>query len=323
MSQSPLIIDARADAITDEVRRPTLAALIETTKPGITRLVTITALVGFALSALTRGGWDVGTLAVAGIGTAIGTALTAGGANALNQWLEVPRDACMQRTKGRPIPGGRLPSATVVWFGTCIALLGLVILGIMAGIVPAIVSLACIISYVFVYTPIKPHTAWSTLVGAIPGALPPLIGWTAAAKPFGAEAVFEPGGLVLFAIMLVWQLPHFMAIAWIYREDYARGGLRMLPVLDPSGVRTAGVMLGTAVVLVACTLAPAWAMPGRVGLVYTLFAAFSGLVFLALCVQFATDRTPAKARAVFIASVIHLPVLLMVMVGEAAVRAAL
>ncbi|MEZ6243437.1 MAG: heme o synthase [Phycisphaerales bacterium] len=319
MSQTPLIIAAE----TPDARRPTLAALIETTKPGITRLVTITALVGFALSALMRGDWDIPTLVVAAVGTLVGTAMTAGGANALNQWFEVPRDACMDRTRGRPIPGGRLPSTTVVWFGTCIAVLGLIVLSIMAGVVPAIVSLACIVSYVFVYTPLKPHTAWSTLVGAIPGALPPLIGWTAAAKPFGVDALTEPGGLTLAAIMLVWQLPHFMAIAWIYREDYAKGGLRMLPVLDPSGVRTAGVMLGTGVLLVACTLAPVWAMAGRVGFVYGAFAGLSGLVFLGLCVRFTLERTPGAARAVFIASVIHLPVLLMVMVGEAAVRVGL
>lgn len=319
MTQTPLLLVAEPR----EARRPTLAALVETTKPGITRLVTITALVGFALSALTRGVWDMPTLVVAAIGTLVGTALTAGGANALNQWLEVPRDACMERTRRRPIPGGRLPPATVVWFGTCIGLLGLIVLGVTAGVVPAIVALACIVSYVFVYTPLKPHTAWSTLVGAIPGALPPLIGWTAAARPFGAESLFDAGGLTLLAVMLVWQIPHFMAIAWIYRDDYARGGLRMLPVIDPSGVRTAGVMLLTGLMLVACSLAPAWAMPGRVGMVYTAFAALSGVVFLALCVRFAGARTTPNARAVFIASVIHLPLLLMVMVGEAAIRAAL
>ncbi len=319
MSQTPVILETRAD----ELRRPTFAALVETTKPGITRLVTITALVGFALSALIRDGLDMGVLALAAMGTAGGTALTAGGANALNQWLEVPRDACMDRTRGRPIPGGRLPAATVVWFGTFISIVGLVVLGIAAGAVPALLALACIISYVFVYTPMKPHTVWSTLVGAIPGALPPLIGWTAAARPFGVDALLEPGGLVLFGIMMVWQLPHFMAIAWLYRDDYARGGMRMLPVIDPSGVRTSGVMLVTAVAFVACTLAPTWAMPERIGLPYTIFAALSGLLFVALCVRFVRARTPGAARAVFIASVIHLPVLLIAMVGEAAIRAAL
>ncbi len=295
-------------------------ALIETTKPGITRLVTITALVGFALSVLVHESVPVLTLAITGLGTLFGTALSASGANALNQWYEVSRDARMKRTCARPIPAGRVPATTVLWFGSLLSLLGALILALACGPIPAGISLVCVISYVLIYTPMKPASAWSTLVGAVPGALPPLIGWTAAAPMAGAGSLIEPGGLALVALMMVWQIPHFMAIAWMYREDYARGGMRMLPVIDPSGVRTASVVLLTGVLLIVATVAPVVAMPGVLGMVSLVVAIGTGLAFLYLCIRLAQRRTTKAARAVFFASIIHLPVLLIVMVGEAFVR---
>ena len=295
-------------------------ALIETTKPGITRLVTITAMVGFALSALAHESLSYGALALLGVGTLLGTALSASGANALNQWYEASRDARMKRTCARPIPAGRVPATTILWLGGVLSLLGALVLALMCGPIPAGVSLVCVISYVLIYTPMKPASAWSTLVGAVPGALPPLIGWTAAAPLSGAGALIEPGGVALVTLMMVWQIPHFMAIAWMYRDDYARGGMRMLPVIDPSGVRTAVVVLLTGVLLLAATVATPLAMPGVLGPVSVGVAAITGLGFLYLCVRLARERTTRAAKRVFFASIIHLPVLLMVMVGEAFVR---
>lgn len=316
MSQSGLIM-------TRVERKPTgslVRALIETTKPGITRLVTITALVGFALSALAHEFMSMWTLAITASGTLFGTALSASGANALNQWYEASRDAKMKRTCARPIPAGRVPPTTILWLGGLLSLLGALTLAIACGPIPACVSLVCVISYVLVYTPMKPASAWSTLVGAVPGALPPLIGWTAAAPLSGAGALVEPGAIALVMLMMVWQIPHFMAIAWMYREDYARGGMRMLPVIDPTGARTALVVLLTGVMLLGATIAPALVMPGVLGIATFVVALLTGLGFLWLCVRLARQRTTKAAKAVFFASIIHLPVLLMVMVGEAFIR---
>lgn len=319
MSQTGLIMTRVEPRASGSIAR----ALIETTKPGITRLVTITALVGFALSALAHERVSMWALAISAIGTLLGTALSASGANALNQWYEASRDARMKRTCARPIPAGRVPSATILWLGGVLSLLGALTLALLCGPIPAGVSLACVISYVLIYTPMKPASAWSTLVGAVPGALPPLIGWTAAAPLSGAGALVEPGGVALVTLMMVWQIPHFMAIAWMYREDYARGGMRMLPVIDPSGVRTAAVVLITGVMLLGATIAPALVMPGVLGLATLIVATITGLGFLWLCIRLARRRTTRAARAVFFASIIHLPVLMIVMVAEAFVHVVL
>jgi protoheme IX farnesyltransferase len=320
LSQTSAIVATRAS---ERRSGSVVRALIETTKPGITRLVTITAMVGFALSALAHEPLSYVSLAVFGIGTLVGTAMSASGANALNQWYEASRDARMKRTCARPIPAGRVPATTILWFGGVLSLLGALILALTCGPIPAGVSLACVISYVLIYTPMKPASAWSTLVGAVPGALPPLIGWTAAAPLSGAGALIEPGGIALVTLMMVWQIPHFMAIAWMYRDDYARGGMRMLPVIDPSGVRTASVVLLTGVLLLLVTVATPLTMPGVLGPVSLAVGAITGLGFLWLCVRLARERTTGAAKRVFFASIIHLPVLLLVMVGEAFVRVTL
>lgn len=309
--------------LTFESARPTVFALVRpliaTTKPGITRMVTITAMVGFVLGAIGQS-WGRVELAVAMIACAIGTALSASGANALNQWMEREQDALMQRTARRPLVCGSLKPVTVLIAGTVLCVLGVGVLAVFAGLVPAAVSVACVVSYLAIYTPMKSVTPWSTVVGAIPGALPPLIGWSAASVGTGWSVLIEPGGLSLFALMFVWQLPHFLAIAWMYHEDYARGGFRVLSAIDRDGRVTAWVMLATGVLLLPMTLAPALAMPERLGVVSLSMALVTGLGYIWLCTRLVRQRTRARARTVFLASIMHLPLLLVVMVGEAIVR---
>ncbi|MEM1329971.1 MAG: heme o synthase [Planctomycetota bacterium] len=293
-----------------------IAALVETTKPRISRLVTITAVVGFAMAGLNRS-WPPAELALNLLGCIVGTYLAAGGANALNMWMERRRDAEMERTASRPLPTGRLSASSVAWFGFGIAIAGLAVLLTTVGLVPAVVAAACVVSYLALYTPLKTVNPTATLAGAIPGALPPLIGWTAATPTAGWAGLMEAGGLSLFALMFVWQLPHFFAIAWLYRDDYAKGGYRMLPIIDRTGRLTAGTILATSAALLPLTLLPAWAMPDLLGVGYLAVAVVSGLIYLALCARVWQTRSRTDARRVFIASVIHLPVLLVAMVGEA------
>lgn len=299
-----------------------IKALIETTKPGITRLVTITAVVGFVLGVLALDGTTMRLALSIGLIVTVGTALSASGANALNQWWESERDARMARTLRRPLPAQKLDPTTVLKLGLLLAVAGTGVLWL-AGPVPALIGISCTISYVLLYTPLKTCSAWCTLVGAVPGALPPIIGWAAAQDSHAIASVLDPGAQALFWLMMVWQIPHFMAIAWMYRDDYEKGGMRMLPVIDRQGKGTAFVVLLTAVLLIPATLAPAVALPELVGLAYPIVALISGLIFLWLCVRLARSRTIPMARKVFFASIMHLPLLLLVMVGEAFVRVVL
>lgn len=331
MSTMPRTLAARADATLApalHVRRPTTfelaGAILESSKPGITRLVTITALVGFAMAAATRA-WTVSELLISALGCALGTAMSAAGANALNQWMEKDRDALMHRTSRRPIPAGRASVRSIILAGTSLIVGGFFVLWVANGFVPAMVALACAASYLIAYTPLKPLTTFATYVGAIPGALPPLIGWTAATIDHTIaaqlEALLHPGGLVLFAIMFAWQIPHFLAIAWMHREDYARGGYRVLAVVDPTGTTTSVVVALWTLALLALTIAPAWAMPESLGLPYTIAALVSGLAFTYLAARLVIERSRSAARRVFFASIAHLPLIFLVMVIEAFARA--
>ncbi len=297
-----------------------LGALLETTKPRITRMVTITSMVGFVLAALGRA-WAIPELILAVLGCVVGTALAAAGANALNQWQERDRDARMPRTAERPLPSNRATPRSVLLLSLALSGLGVALLLLINGIVPATIAAVCVISYVAWYTPLKTKTPWATLVGAIPGALPPLIGWAAGRPEAGWMSIGQAGGLSLFALMFVWQLPHFMAIAWVYREDYALGGYKVLPVIDPSGRTTSLVIMTTTLVLVPMTIAPALALPELLGPVYITIASLSGLAVLYFAYKVCRHRTLENARAVFITSIIHLPLLLIAMVGEAVIRA--
>ena len=294
------------------------SAYIESAKPGITRLVTITAAVGFILAALGRSNWTLGELLVTGLGTIIGTALASAGANALNMWYEAETDARMHRTRNRPIPSGRLTRKETAKAGIWLSIVGVIVTMLLAGTAAALICVLCIGSYVLLYTPMKTRTIWNTLLGTIPGALPPMIGAAAASDALGPAALDSPIGWSLVALMAVWQIPHFLAIAWLHRDDYARGGQRMLPVVDPTGRITSIVIVVTALLLLPATVLPALAMP-TLGLATFIAAGVTGLAYIALCVRLAFVRTDRNARIVFIASISHLPLLLLVMVADAGV----
>jgi heme o synthase len=316
------------------VNRTLTAALIEATKPRITRLVTITAGVGFAMAGVSRS-WRLDELLITGGACVVGTALSAAGANAINQWMEQDRDALMVRTCGRPLPTRRATPTAVLAVGLALGFLGVLTLATLCGIVPAIISLACLLTYTLAYTPLKPITHFATHVGTIPGALPPLIGWTAASASGGLASLAHPGGWSLFLLMTVWQMPHFLAIAWMYRDDYAKGGYRVLPVLPDGERRTATSIAVWSVLLVPATIAPAWAAAwtaadtgtetvwggwGRIAWVYAVVAAIGGVVMLRLASSLAKQRTRHAARRLFLASIMHLPLLLVVLVAEALVK---
>ena len=274
-------------------RRATASDLLELTKPRITTMVVLTALVGYVMAS--RGPVSGARLALA----LAGTALVASGASALNMLLERRTDALMLRTRNRPLPAGRLRGPEVLAFGLAVTLAGLVVLRFGTSALAAAVALLTWSTYLFAYTPLKTRTSLSTVVGAFPGALPPVIGWAA------ARGQVEPGAAVLFAILFLWQIPHFLAIAWIYREDYARGGLPMLPVLDPAGIVTGRQAVANSLALLIVSVVPTIA--GMAGRVYLAGALALGLAFTGVAVWAAVHRTPAAARRLFLASVIYLP----------------
>lgn len=297
------------------------SAVVETTKPRIVRLVCITSGVGFGLNALGRT-WTSTEFVMAAVGTLAGTALAAAGANTLNQWAERDRDALMPRTCARPLPQQRLEPLTALAAGLIFSALGVGLLLPLCGPASALVALVTILTYVLVYTPLKPLTPVSTIVGAIPGALPPLIGWAAGSADSGLTPLASPGGWSLFLLMFVWQIPHFLAIAWLYKDDYAKGGYAVMPVLDPTGHRTSATILVWAVLFIPISLSPAIFIreqPGP-GTLYAIIATLTGIGFLWFCMRLARDRTRPAARAAFIASVIHLPILMAAMLIDTILR---
>ncbi len=310
----------RADAAARPDAPRIWAALLETAKPGITRLVTITAIIGFAFEALASRELTLLEFLARGLVVIVGAGLTSAGANALNMWMEPDRDARMRRTEKRPIPAGILTPNTVLLWGLTLSAVGTLALLILIGPAPGLAALAGVVLYVLVYTPLKPHTVWNTLVGAVPGAVPPLIGAAAATNAPGLEPLLRPTGWSIFLLMLVWQIPHFLAIAWIYRDEYARAGLRMLPSIDRTGEATSFTVILSSIALLAVSLAPALAAPDIVGGVYIVFAVVSGLAYLWLAIRLADNRDNKSAKAVFFASIAHLPLLLLVLLAEGAAR---
>jgi len=282
--------------------RSAAADYIELTKPRITLMVVLTAFVGFALGS--TGGILSGRLAA----TLAGTALVAAGASCFNMLLERRTDSLMLRTRNRPLPAGRLrPPEALVW-GLALTTIGLALLAWRTGALAAAIAFVTWASYLFFYTPLKTRTSLSTIVGALPGALPPVIGWAA------ARGRLEPGAFVLFAIVFLWQIPHFLAIAWIYREDYARGGLPMLPVLDPDGRLTGRQAVANTVALLLVSLAPTAA--GIAGRAYFAGALALGLAFTAVAVRAAVLRTPRAARWLFVASILYLVALCTLLLAD-------
>jgi protoheme IX farnesyltransferase len=268
---------------------------LELTKPRITLMVVLTALMGFMLAA------PAAPFAWALAATLAGTAFVAAGASALNMVVERRTDALMLRTRLRPVPAGRLGASEAAAFGLALTTLGLALLAWFAGTLAAAVAAVTWLSYVLLYTPLKTRTSLATIVGAFPGALPPVIGWAA------ARHAIEPGAFILFAIMFLWQIPHFLAIAWIYREDYARGGLPMLPVLDPEGSITGRQAVAHTLALMVVSLTPPAA--GLAGPLYLVGALLLGLGFAAVAVASAVHRDLVWARRLFLASLAYLVLL--------------
>jgi protoheme IX farnesyltransferase len=275
------------------------SAYFSLTKPRIVVMVLVTVGVGFILGA--RGSAHPATLSL----SLFGTALVAGGASALNQWMERGSDALMRRTAHRAIPTGRVTAAGALWFGVGLGLLGTAILLLGVNVLSAMVALTTLLLYVLVYTPLKPWTTLNTPLGAIPGALPPVIGWAAATGTLGIEA------LALFLIVFLWQFPHFLAIAWIYREDYARGGLKMLPAIDPQGTLTARQATVYALALIPAGLLPA--IVGLAGSLYFVGALALGALYLSAAIRFWACVSEAAARKLLRMSFVYLPAVLLLL----------
>jgi heme o synthase len=271
-------------------------------KPRLNLLVVMSAVAGYAMA-------PGDTTDFAGLGwMVVGTGLVSGGASAINQVIERETDGLMRRTRQRPLPDGRLTAVEALAFAGILSVSGLFVLAAGVNLLSAMVALATLASYAVVYTPLKKRTSFATVIGAIPGALPPVIGWAAAAD------ALSQGAWVLFGIVFLWQLPHFLAIAWIYREDYARAGLPMLPVIEPDGRSTARQAVVYTAALLPLALAPT--LVGMSGTAYFTGALILTLLFLAISMRFAMTRAVRDARRLFFTSIIYLPVLWALMIVD-------
>jgi protoheme IX farnesyltransferase len=277
---------------------------IELTKPRITWLILMSTGIGYFFGLPGASNWleflkNIPFLAL--LHTIIGTGLIASGTAALNQWYERDADRHMRRTSGRPLPSGRLLAPRALAFGAALSVAGFVELWLGVNLLAAGIGLFTLASYLFLYTPMKQRTWWSTTVGAIPGAMPPMIGYAAAAGAITRES------WVLFAILFLWQFPHFYSIAWMYKDDYARAGIQMLPVVEPDCRSTARQIVIFGIVLIPVSLIPG--LLGMSGRVYLVGALLLGLWFLYAGVRVASDRTMVRARAVLMTSVVYLPLI--------------
>jgi heme o synthase len=279
-----------------------IADYVALTKPRLNFLVVATSAAGYYLGATSS--IDILPMASA----VAGTALVAGGAAVLNQVYERDTDALMQRTRRRPLPDGRVTATDATVFGAVLSAGGLLLLAVRSNVLAALLAAATLVTYLLVYTPMKRRTSLSTLVGAVPGALPPLIGWTA------ARGAIAAGGLALFAIVFLWQIPHFMAIAWMYRDDYQRAGFPMLPVVEPDGRRTGRQAALFATLLIPATLVPT--VVGVSGRWYGGVALALGAALLWLAFRFAAERTDRAARTLFFATIIYLPLIWLAMIWD-------
>ncbi len=275
------------------------ADLIELTKPRLVLMVVITTCVGYYLgSGEVLAYWPL-------INALLGTALAAGGTLALNEVMERKTDAIMERTRHRPLPEGRIQPLEALVFGILCTVIGLTFLAVTSNPLSAFITALIVVSYLFVYTPLKQRTPLCSLVGAIPGALPPMIGWVAARGSLGVEP------WILFGILYLWQIPHTLAIGRLYREDFARANIKFLPVVDPDGNRTGRQVVGYTLALLLLSLLPAYL--GLAGWWYGTTAVLLGLGFLACAVLLAIGQGMAQARRLLFASLIYLPVVLLVM----------
>src|ERR1700688_3260136 len=281
-------------------------AYVALTKPDVSFLVLMTTAAGYYMGA--RGPVDWLHL----IQTVFATMLIAAGTAALNHYIERDSDRYMRRTAGRPLPSGVLRPREALWFGVALSVAGALDLYFTAGPLAAGLGVLTCLSYLLAYTPLKKRTVWATFVGAFPGAVPPMIGWVA------ASGRLDLGAWLLFAILFFWQFPHFHAIAWMYREDYARAGILMLPVVDREGSRTFRQILVTAAALVGVSLLPAIA--GIAGAVYFFGALVLSVALLQVCVWAASAKTNFRAKWLMHATVLHIPLLLGLMVYDKILR---
>ncbi len=272
------------------------------TKPRLNALVVLTAGVGYLLGA--SAGFSFVTL----LHTVVGSALVAGGAAALNQVTERDIDQVMERTRRRPMPAGRIRPGEAVAFALLLTTCGIAQLALGTNAIATLVAVATLVSYIGIYTPLKRRTPWATLVGAVPGALPVVIGWSAAQGSVG------PVGWTLFGIVFLWQLPHFHALAWMYRDDFRRAQLPLLAVIEPDGRRNARHALGYAVALLPVSLLPS--VVGLAGRSYSGAAIGLGVAFIVLAFRFAVSQSRERARALFFGSLVYLPLLWGMLVAD-------
>jgi protoheme IX farnesyltransferase len=281
-------------SVASEASRPALYLAL--TKPDVSFLVVMTTVAGYALG--THGPLDWLRMAH----TVFGTTLIAAGTSALNHYIERDTDALMRRTASRPLPSGQLQPREALWFGASLIVVGTLYLALATNPLATLLGIFTSVSYLCAYTPLKSRTTLATMVGAFPGAVPPLIGWAAARGSISVDA------WILYAVLFLWQFPHFDAIAWMYREDYARAGIKMLPVVDREGKRTFREILWTAALLVPVSLLPA--VTGLAGARYFFGALVLGMMLVEVCLWAAAAKSNVRAKWLMHATVLHLPLLL-------------
>ena len=306
-------MQAVQDALSTEIARAqtaprgSLRTYLELTKPGITLFIMFSAATGYLLApAHEPGSWLRFLITVLGIG------LTSGGAATLNQYMERERDRLMMRTKRRSLPSGRVSANHALAIGLGLSVFGVLLLVLFVGMWPAVLAALSLLIYLFVYTPLKTRTVWCTAIGGIPGALPIVAGWTA------RGSVTDAGAWALFSILFMWQIPHFYALAWLYREDYERGGFKMLTHYDPTGLLTHRVSLFTALLLAVCTALPAWT--NVAGLAYAFLSMVLAAVFVGAVSAMRADRMEVGARRVFLLSLLYLPAVYGLLILDLALR---
>jgi protoheme IX farnesyltransferase len=278
------------------------ADFVSLTKPRLNSLVLVTSAAAYFLGDGHLLPWS------SLVHTLVGTGLVAGGASALNQHWERDSDRLMRRTRLRPLPDARLHPQDAFWFGVALSAVGLAQLTLAVNGLAAAVAALTLVSYVWLYTPLKPRTSFSTIVGAIPGALPAVLGWAAATNSLSA------GGWVLFGIVFMWQMPHFLAIAWLFRDDYANAGFPLLPVIEPDGRST-----GRQTVLYAAGLVPVSLLPMAVGMASAYYVAGAialGAILVVLSLEFAASRSMSSARRLFYGTILYLPLLWIVLLAD-------
>jgi protoheme IX farnesyltransferase len=289
-----------ANAVALPVARSRATDFVALAKPRLNMLVIASSLAGYVMAGGAADPFVV-------FATLAGTALVAGGASAFNQAIERETDGLMRRTKLRPLPDHRLQPREALVFATVLSAAGLLILAAAVNVLSSLVAFTTLVTYAAVYTPLKRRTSFATVVGAVPGALPPVIGWAAAANNLDA------GAWVLFGVVFLWQLPHFLAIAWIYRDDYARGGFPLLPVIEPDGRSTGRQTVVYTAALLPVSLAPT--LLGMAGTAYFAGAFALTVLFLGLSIRFANTRALPDARRLFFGSIVYLPLLWILMIA--------